>query len=72
MTYEVLYDYVVSIMMWFSIWMIFEILYSKFAKTKTQKLFMSVILLCVGILFIFYRNKIIESIKLRETKKSQG
>lgn len=70
MNNEVVYDYVVSIMTWFSIWMIFELLYSNFAKTNVQKLFISIIIFCTGVIFISYRNTIIDYVMPREKSQS--
>lgn len=71
MTNEVVYDYVVSIMIWFSIWMIFELLYSSFAKTKVQKLFISTVMFFSGVTFIYYRNTIIDYVSLIEKSNYQ-
>lgn len=70
MNNEVIYDYVVSIMTWFSIWMIFELFYSSFAKTNVQKLFISIIMFCTGVIFISYRNTIIDYVMPREKSQS--
>lgn len=70
MNNEVIYDYVVSIMIWFSIWMIFELLYSNFAKTKMQQLFISIIMFGTGVVFISYRNTIIDYVMPREKQQS--
>ena len=70
MSNELIYDYVVSIMIWFSIWMIFELLYSNFAKTNVQKLFISIIMFSTGVIFISYRNTITDYVMPREKSQS--
>lgn len=53
---EFIYDYFTPIIIWFSLWILFELLFTHITKTETQKLFASSIMLCTGIYFLY--NKI--------------
>ena len=59
---EFIYDYFTPIIIWFSLWVLFELLFSYIAKTKNQKLFASSVMLCIGIFFLYNKIEILNYI----------
>jgi hypothetical protein len=53
---EFIYEYFTPVIIWFSLWILFELFFSNIAKTNNQKLFTSTVMLFTGIFFV--HNKI--------------
>lgn len=66
MNKAIILEYLTTIMIWFSVWVIFELIYERVAHSTVKRLVLSTIMFFTALSFVFYRDHVLEFFNVKQ------